>query len=154
MRYLIDAIAAVLFVVSIGLLFSETVRARHLLFSLVGIVALASSYVITKQVLDATFPHRHHHHAVTESQPAQTAQPAGPAAAQPDPFVADALLESVFVGTESALNRIVRAGTKQSNASVSSDTVVDVIAGLSLAALGVLSQLFSALFRRMFGADA
>ena len=153
MRYLIDAIAAVLFVVSIGLLFSETVRARHLLFSLVGIVALASSYVITKQVLDATFPHRHHHHATTTAatQPTPVAQAAQ---APADPFIADAVLESIYTGTEDALNRIVRAGTKQSTASVSSDTVVDVIAGLSLAALGVLSQLFSALFRRMFGSEA
>ncbi len=148
MRYLIDAVAAVLFVVSIALLFTETVRARHILFTLVGIVALASSYVIIKQVLDATFPHRHRHHAVAATQPA----PAQPA--QADTFAADAMLESIYVGTESALNRIVRAGTKQSTASVSSDTVVDVIAGLSLAALGVLSQLFSALFRRMFGAEA
>ncbi len=152
MHYLIDAVAAILFVVSVALLFSDAIRARHILFTLAGIVALASSYVITKQVLDATFPHRHHHHTVATTQPAPT-----PAATQPasvDTFAADAVLESIYVGTEDALNRIVRAGTKQSTASVSSDTVVDVIAGLSLAALGVLSQLFSALFRRMFGSEA
>ena len=148
MRYLIDGIAAVLFVVSTGLLFTEGVRARHILFTLVGIVALGSSYVITKQVLDSTFGHRHHQHAAAATPTVQTSQP------QSQSLAADAVLESVFVGTESALNRIVRAGTKQSTASVSSDTVVDVIVGLSLAVLGILSQLFSALFRRMFGAEA
>ena len=153
MHYLVDGVAAVLFVVSVALLFSDAVRARHILFTQVGIVALASSYVITKQVLDATFPHRHHHHATTTAatQPTPVAQAAQ---APADPFIADAVLESIYTGTEDALNRIVRAGTKQSTASVSSDTVVDVIAGLSLAALGVLSQLFSALFRRMFGSEA
>jgi len=148
MHYLVDAVAAVLFVISVALLFTETVRARHILFTLVGIVALASSYVITKQVLDTTFGHRHAHHAATTAQTA----PAQPA--QADSFAADAVLESIYAGTESALNRIVRAGTKQSTASVSSDTVVDVIVGLSLAVLGALSQLFSALFRRLFGAEA
>ena len=148
MHYLVDAVAAVLFVVSVGLLFTETVRAGRILFTLVGIVALASSYVITKQVLDTTFGHRHAHHAAAAAQTA----PAQPA--QANSFAADAVLESIYAGTESALNRIVRAGTKQSTASVSSDTVVDVIVGLSLAVLGALSQLFSALFRRLFGAQA
>ncbi len=148
MRYLIDAVAAVLFVVSTGLLFSETVRARHLLFTLVGIVALASSYAIAKQVLDATVGHRmHHRHVVTDA-----ATPAPTIAAATDLSPTDAVLESIYTATESALNRIVRAGTKQSTASVSSDTVVDVIVGLSLALLGVLSQIFSGLFRRVLGA--
>ena len=152
MHYLIDAIAAGLFVISTGLLFSETVRARHVLFTLVGIVALASSYVITKQVLDSTFGHRQWHHAAaTASSPAGQTAPVQTAS---DSFAVDAVLESVYVGTESALNRIVRAGTKQSTASVSSDTVVDVIAGLSLTILGVLSQLLSAAFRRVFGLEA
>ncbi len=146
MRPWLDLGAAVLFVLATGLLFTETVRARRILFTLVGIVALASSYVITKQILDATFGHRHH--AAATSVAAQ-APPA-----QSESAIADTVLGSVFVGTQTALNRIVRAGTKQSDASVSSDTVVDVIAGLSLAVLGVLSQLFTALFRRLFGAEA
>ncbi|HEY0105443.1 MAG TPA: hypothetical protein VGB91_05110 [Rhizomicrobium sp.] len=149
MRFAVDAAAAVLFVLSIGLLFSEGVRASRMLFILVGIVALGSSYIITKQVLDATVGHRMHHRQTL-------AAPVQPAAAAAAPLSAastsDALLESIYLTTESALNRIVRAGTKQSAASVSSDTVVDVIVGLSLAALGVLSQLFSALFRRLTGA--
>ena len=153
MRYLIDAIAAVLFVVSTGLLFSEAVRARHMLFTLVGIVALASSYVIAKQVLDSTAGHRVHRHVA-----AMTAAPAKPVTAAEAPSTdlsaTDTVLEQVYTITESALNRIVRAGTKQSTASVSSDTVVDVIVGLSLAVLGLLSQIFSGLFRRMVGAEA
>ncbi|MEJ0025596.1 MAG: hypothetical protein WDN01_06160 [Rhizomicrobium sp.] len=151
MRYLIDAVAAVLFVVSTGLLFSEAVRARRVLFILVGVVTLASSYVIAKDVLDATVGHRMHHRRATVA--ASTAAPA-PDTALNDFSATDALLEQIYGLTESALNRIVRAGTKQSTASVSSDTVVDVIVGLSLAALGVLSQLFSSLYRRLFGAEA
>ncbi|MEJ0044415.1 MAG: hypothetical protein WDM81_20320 [Rhizomicrobium sp.] len=149
MRYLIDGVAAVLFVVSTGLLFSETVRARRILFILVGVVTLASSYVIAKDVLDATVGHRMHHRRAVVA--ASTAAPAPDAN---DFSATDALLEQIYGTTESALNRIVRAGTKQSTASVSSDTVVDVIVGLSLAALGVLSQLFSSLYRRLFGAEA
>ncbi|MEI9888361.1 MAG: hypothetical protein WDN08_18040 [Rhizomicrobium sp.] len=147
MRYVVDAVAAILFVASIGLLFSETVRARHFLFTLVGIVALASSYVIAKQVLDSTVGHRMHHRHIAVS----TSTAPAPETVGSDFSAADAVLERIYTATEAALNRIVRAGTKQSTASVSSDTVVDVIVGLSLALLGVLSQVFSGLYRRVFG---
>jgi hypothetical protein len=159
MRIIVEIVAAVLFVVSTGLLFSETVRARHILFTLVGIVALASSYVITKTVLDASFGHRiHHRHtelAMLAGPPAQPAAPS-PSGAAPAPVVqtsaTDGVLEAVYTLTESTLNRVVRAGTKQSSASVSSDTVVDVIVGMTIAVLGLLSQILSGAFRRLTGA--
>ncbi len=145
MRLVVEAIAAILFMLSTGLLFNEAVRARHILFTLVGIVALASSYVIIKGVLDATVGHRMHHaHAASVAAPA-------PAPSVADIPTSDSVLETVYAATESALNRVVRAGTKQTTASVGSDTVVDVIVGLSLAALGLLSQLLSSLFRRLTG---
>jgi len=151
MRFVVEAVAAVLFVVSTGLLFNARIRASHALFVLVGIMALASSYVVTKHVLDATVGYRMHPRHAVASTPAN---PSATAPAQSDPFATDAVLASVYTITEGALDRIVRAGTKQSTASVSSDTVVDVIVGLTLAVLGLLSQVFSALFRRLFGADA
>lgn len=151
MRYLVDGVAAVLFVVSTGLLFSEGVRARHLLFTLVGILALASSYVITKQVLDSTVGHRMHHHLAAAADHSTKASSASDTTSA-DLSATDSLLEQVYTATEAALNRIVRAGTKQSTASVSSDTVVDVVVGLSLAVLGLLSQIFSGLVRRLLGA--
>ncbi len=149
MRVIIEIAAAVLFVLTTGLLFTENVRASRILFTLVGIVALASSYVITKTVLDATVGHRTHHRAAVSTT--AVAQPAAAAPTTADLSATDAVLEQVYTLTESSLNRIVRAGTKQSSASVSSDTVVDVIVGLSLAVLGLLSQILPGLFRRLTG---
>jgi hypothetical protein len=141
MRYLVEAAAAVLFVLSTGLLFNARVRASHALFILIGIVTLASSYVIAKSILDATFDRRaYHHHVAAAPQPAAAGSSA-----------VDTVLQNIYVATESGLDRIVRAGTGQPAASVSSDTVVDVIVGLSLAVLGVVAQLLSSLFRRGFG---
>ena len=144
MRYLIEAAAAVLFVLSTGLLFNARVRASHALFIVIGIVTLASSYVITKAILDATFDRRAHHHVAIA-----TPKPAAPAGTS----ALDTVLQDIYVGTESALDRIVRAGTGQQAASVGSDTVVDVIVGLSLALLGILAQILSSLVRRIFGTD-
>ena len=144
MRYLVEAVAAVLFVVSTGLLFNARVRASGVLFVFVGIVTLASSYVITKTILDATFDRRAHHHLATT-----TAAPTPQAAAS----TLDTVLQGIYIGTESALDRIVRAGTGQQNAGVGSDTVVDVIVGLSLAVLGALAQFLSSLARRLFGGE-
>jgi hypothetical protein len=142
MRYLIEAAAAVLFVLSTGLLFNARVRASHVLFVVIGIVTLASSYVITKSILDATFDRRAHHH-----------QAVAPAPAQPASSPLDAVLQQAYVGTESALDRIVRAGTGQQSASVGSDTVVDVIVGLTITLLGVAAQILSSLLRRLVGAE-
>jgi hypothetical protein len=142
MRYLIEAVAAVLFVVSTGLLFNARVRASTALFVLIGVVTLASSYVITKTILDATFDRRAHHHVAMAAP-----KPAAP----PSTSTLDTVLQEIYVDTESALDRIVRAGTGQQTASVGSDTVVDVIVGLSLAVLGVLAQILSSLVRRAFG---
>jgi hypothetical protein len=141
--------AAVLFVLSSGLLFSESVRASRVLFSLVGIVAMASFYVLTKDILDATAGQRFHHHINT----AHAIVPAVPSAATPDtPSFTEALLQAVYQNTENLLDRLVRAGTGQASASVSADTVVGAIVGVLLAVLGAVSQIFSALFRRLAGA--
>lgn len=146
-RFLFDAAAALLFVFSSGLLFSETVRASRILFIAVGIVALASSYVLTKHALDSTVGERmHRYHAVANSaSPAPTAVPS-------DETGADALLQTLYRNTENALDRMVRAGTGKADAAVSSDTVIGTIVGILLAVLGLVSQAFSALFRRVTGA--
>ena len=142
MRYLVEAAAAGLFVLSTGLLFNARIRASAALFVLVGVVTLASSYVITKTILDATFDRRaHHHHVAAAPQPVATA----------DTSAVDSVLQNIYVATESGLDRIVRAGTGQQTASVGSDTVVDVIVGLSLAVLGLVAQTLSSLFRRVLG---
>jgi hypothetical protein len=150
MRILIEVLAAVLFVVSSGLLFNQTVRGSRILFVLVGIVALASSYVITKQVLDATIGQRFHRgHVHTTAHAPDTA------ALQPDmatpATVTDVVLQSVYQSTQGILDKLVRSGTGQATASVSADTVVGTIVGVLLAALGLLSQMASALYRRVFG---
>jgi hypothetical protein len=142
MRYLIEAVAAVLFVLSTGLLFNARVRASRALFVVIGIVTLASSYVITKSILDATFDRRAHHHQIAATAPAQPA--ASPL---------DAVLQQVYAGTEGALDRVVRAGTGQQNASVGSDTVVDVIVGLTITLLGLVAQILSSFLRRLAGAE-
>ncbi|MEI9993609.1 MAG: hypothetical protein WDM91_03355 [Rhizomicrobium sp.] len=152
MRILIEAAAAVLFIVSTALLFSERIRASRILFVLVGLLTLASSYVITKHILDATVGQRMHRHHVVAGAPAPGPQEP-PTQADDAQSTTDTLLQAVYQGTEGALNRIVRSGTGQASASVGSDTVVDVIVGLSLAVLGVLSQLVSMFFRRLTGAD-
>jgi hypothetical protein len=65
--------------------------------------------------------------------------------------VTDVVLQSVYQSTQGILDKLVRSGTGQATASVSADTVVGTIVGVLLAALGLLSQMFSALYRRVFG---
>ncbi len=156
MRILFELVAALLFILASGLLFSETVRASRILFVIVGIVALASSYVITKQILDATVGQRFHrgHAHIARSLPASPSlQAAEPAGILPAPSATDVVLQSVYQYTQAALDRLVRAGTGQPSASVSADTVVGTIVGLLLAALGAISQAFSAAYRKLVGAD-
>jgi len=138
--------AAVLFVFSSGLLFSDGVRASRVLFSLIGIVAMASFYVLTKDILDATAGQRFHGHMNMAH-----ALPSAPAPAADVPSVTEAVLQTVYQNTQNLLDRLVRAGTGQATASVSADTVVGTIVGVLLAALGAVSQIFSALFRRLTG---
>jgi hypothetical protein len=155
MRHLvIEGIAVVLFVLSTAFLFSDRVRASHALFVIIGILTLASSYVITKTILDGTFDRRtHHYHEMANAPAAGQVAAAAPAvgATPAEASILDAVLQQVYAVTEGTLNRIARAGTGQQAISVSSDTVVDVIFGLAITLLGIVAQLLSSLTKRVLG---
>jgi hypothetical protein len=143
--------APVLFVLSCALLYSARHQRNGLLFFLALLIAIVSSVFLTAQLIRFT-SHTHGRYAV--SQIAEQAVPQAREAATPAPSLGEQITQSAYQIVETALDWIVRTGTGNSSAAVSSDTVVGAIGAILLSLLAFVGSLLSAVVRRLIGLPA
>jgi ABC-type dipeptide/oligopeptide/nickel transport system permease subunit len=148
-----EFVSAALFALSSGLLFSERFKANRLMVVVAGVVALASTFLLVTQVLH-TATRINERHALSHSRPPGVQTPALPQPAPgevPSSSLGEQATQASYQFTQNTLDWIVRTGTGNPGATVTSDTVVGTIIAFMLAILASLGSMVSALVRRLIG---